>query len=85
MCSVSLIVGKGSIDDVFESRWNIFTGIAMQYAAVYLCPKTPSDLWLSLGLSSYLTDCWMKRLHGENEVAIKRKRVRKKSPLEMIQ
>lgn len=64
--SQSLLVGPDLIDEIYHSREKIFLGIALLFGAIVLSPEHPSDLWVSLGISSFLTDLWLRRLHGEN-------------------
>ena len=65
-CSQSLLVGPNLIDEVYKAREELFLSIALLFGAMVLSPKYPTDLWICLGISSFLADSWLRRLHGEN-------------------
>ncbi|KAI9138386.1 hypothetical protein BKA69DRAFT_1040962 [Paraphysoderma sedebokerense] len=59
--------GKLIIENVYEGRRMLCLGLARAWFGGYVAPKTWSDFWLTLGLSSYMSSQYLLSLHGTNE------------------
>ncbi|KAI9297903.1 hypothetical protein K502DRAFT_346691 [Neoconidiobolus thromboides FSU 785] len=55
------------IDQTFETRRIIALALASQYFGANIVPKDPTDIWIILGFSGFMTSLFLKSHFGYNE------------------
>ncbi|KAB5593213.1 Transcription initiation factor TFIID subunit 2 [Ceratobasidium theobromae] len=63
----ALLHGPAYIDAAFDARLALAHALAAQWAGVHIVPRTPSDMWLVLGLQGYVAGLCIRRMLGNNE------------------
>ena len=51
-----------------EVRLGMAHAVAHQWFGALMRPRTPADAWLVEGLAGYLTDLFLRRFLGKNEL-----------------
>jgi transcription initiation factor TFIID subunit 2 len=65
--STNLLSSSRIIDKHFEARELIARAVMMQYFGAAVIPRAPTDVWLTLGISGYLTGLFVEETFGRNE------------------
>lgn len=73
ICSTRLLFGEDIIDPEIDVVRTLVHGIATQWLGVMVVPEKPSDRWVTIGLSHWMTEDFMKSLCGHNEYAFRQK------------
>ncbi len=55
------------IDHVFETRTILCNSLAKQWFGHYVSPASWDDLWLTIGFAGWMTQRFIKKLHGSSE------------------
>lgn len=70
--SSHLLVDERVIDQTINTRIKLAHALARQWFGVYIFPDSQNDAWLVEGLSMFLTDLFIKRSFGNNEICYRR-------------
>lgn len=62
------------IDQAYETRQMLAHALAIQWSGVNLIARHPSDYWLILGISGYMTSLFLKSIWGNNEYRFRLKK-----------
>ncbi|EKD18205.1 TATA-binding protein associated factor Taf2 [Drepanopeziza brunnea f. sp. 'multigermtubi' MB_m1] len=73
ICSTRLLFAEGIIDPEIENIRILVHAIATQWFGVNIVPSQPSDRWVTIGLSHFITGLFMKTLCGNNDYAFRQK------------
>ena len=73
ICSSRLLFGEDIIDPEIENTRTLVHAIASQWIGVSVVPNQRVDRWITVGLSHFMTDLFMKSLCGHNEYAFRQK------------
>lgn len=65
--NVALLVPETVIDQVYETRAALCNALAKQWFGHYVAPASPHDIWVIVGFIGWLTNQFLKKLHGVNE------------------
>ncbi|TLD15568.1 uncharacterized protein PgNI_00361 [Pyricularia grisea] len=66
LCSSRLLYPQDIIDNESEVTRELVHALASQYFGINIIPDTISDLWVTIGISHYITDLFMQQLCGNN-------------------
>ncbi|TPX17162.1 uncharacterized protein E0L32_003280 [Thyridium curvatum] len=67
LCSTRLLFPEGIIDTEIDVTRTLVHSLACQYFGVYIVPNQRTDIWLTVGISYYMTDLFLARLCGNND------------------
>jgi transcription initiation factor TFIID subunit 2 len=73
ICSTRLLFSEDIIDPEIDVVRTLVHAIATQWLGVLLVPEKPADRWVTIGLSYWMTDLFMKSLCGHNEYSFRQK------------
>ena len=66
-CSTNLLHSSAIIDQVYVTKRTMAQAIAEQFFSCFISMQNWSDVWLSKGISTYLTGLYAKKCFGNNE------------------
>lgn len=72
--SPNLLYDQRIIDVAGQSRHLILSAVAHQFIYYKAVPKELADIWLLLGIATYLTEEFLSKLMGLNEALMKKRR-----------
>ena len=67
LCSNSILFGDQIIDPLYETTRELIFALASQWSGIYLTADQPNDSWAIIGIAYYMTDCFLRRIFGNNE------------------
>lgn len=67
ICDDKLLYPPNVIEPIFSSPKLFSVAIASQWIGISIVPRSWEDLWLILGISGYMSLCFMRKLIGNNE------------------
>lgn len=70
-CSTRLLYGPHILDPEITVTRKLVHAVATQWIGVGIVPSTPSDRWITIGISYYMADLFIKALCGNNELAFR--------------
>ena len=73
LCSTRLLFDETLIDPEMENTRTLAHAIASQWIGVSVIPNQPSDRWVTIGLSHFMTGLFMKNLCGNNDYMFRQK------------
>ncbi|ODQ63216.1 hypothetical protein NADFUDRAFT_53489 [Nadsonia fulvescens var. elongata DSM 6958] len=74
MCSDKLVFPPEVIEPLFSSTEILASALSSQWCSVNIIPKTWNDLWITTGLSHFMTGQFIRKLLGNNEYRFKLKK-----------
>ncbi|RDW81706.1 transcription initiation factor TFIID subunit TAF2 [Aspergillus mulundensis] len=75
ICSSRLLFPEEIIDPMYDSTRAITHALAVQWIGVNIVPMAPVDTWVTVGVSWYITDTFMRKLCGNNEYRFRLKQM----------
>ncbi|BDD57706.1 hypothetical protein MAP00_003051 [Monascus purpureus] len=75
ICSNHLLFPEEIIDLMYDSTRALVHALACQWIGVNIIPKEPTDTWVTVGVSWYITDTFMRKLCGNNEYRFRLKQM----------
>lgn len=76
--SEKLLYGPEIIDRLFDSTEIIVSALTKQWSGVNVLPRNFEDVWITIGISLYMTSQFIKKLMGYNEFKF---RIKKRSEM----
>lgn len=73
ICSTRLLYGEDIIDPEIENLRILVHAIASQWMGVAVVAEKPGDRWVTVGLSHWMTDLFMKTICGHNDYLFRQK------------
>ena len=67
ICSNNILYPAEIIDFIYPTTKLLTVALTSQWIGVNIVPKKWSDIWLTIGLSHYMADIFLKKLMGNNE------------------
>lgn len=67
ICDDKLLYPPNVIEPIFSGPKAISVAIASQWVGVSIIPKRWEDMWLILGISGFMSLCFLRKLVGNNE------------------
>lgn len=67
ICSSRLLFPEEIVDPIYDSTRLLVHALSCQWIGVNIIPKEPVDTWVTVGVSWYITDTFMRKLCGNNE------------------
>src|SRR5579862_5243617 len=67
ICSNNILYPTDIIDSMFSTTKLLTVALTSQWIGVNIVPKAWSDIWLTIGLSHYMSGIFLKKLMGNNE------------------
>lgn len=67
ICSNDILYPPEIIDFLYSTTKLLTVALTSQWIGVNIVPKKWSDIWLTIGLSHYMADIFLKKLMGTNE------------------
>jgi transcription initiation factor TFIID subunit 2 len=67
ICSNNILYPAEIIDFLYSTTRLLTIALTSQWIGVNIVPKKWSDIWLTIGLSQYMADIFLKKLMGTNE------------------
>jgi transcription initiation factor TFIID subunit 2 len=67
ICSNNILYPSSIIDFLYSTTKLLTVALTSQWIGVNIVPKSWPDLWLTIGLSHYMADIFLKKLMGTNE------------------
>lgn len=67
ICDDKLLFPPDVIEPIFSGPNSFSVAIASQWIGISIVPKRWEDLWLILGISRYMSLCFLRKLIGNNE------------------
>ena len=74
LCSNHLLFPETVLDPIFENTHRLTYTLASQWVGVNITPKDWADVWLTIGIASYMTGLFLRVLNGKNESRFQLKR-----------
>lgn len=74
ICSNRLLFPEDIIEPLDRVTRQLVHALAAQWVGINIVPKSPSDLWVVVGIAFFITDMFMKKLTGNNEYRYNQKR-----------
>ncbi|PYH47668.1 transcription initiation factor TFIID subunit TAF2 [Aspergillus saccharolyticus JOP 1030-1] len=75
ICTSHLLFPEEVIDPMYDSTRTLVHALASQWIGVNIVPKEPADTWVTVGVSWYITDTFMRKLCGNNEYRFRLKQM----------
>ncbi|KAF8640825.1 hypothetical protein AX17_000474 [Amanita inopinata Kibby_2008] len=69
-----LLFGEDAVEQALETRHALAHALAFQWVGINIQPKNWSDLWLTNGLSLYITGLYLRKLLGNNDYRFRLKK-----------
>ncbi|KAI9680933.1 MAG: hypothetical protein M1829_001013 [Trizodia sp. TS-e1964] len=73
ICSNRLLYPENVIDPIDSVTRSLTLTLACQWAGIGIIPKDKADTWVTIGISHFLTDMFMRKLCGNNEYRFRQK------------
>ena len=67
ICSNNILYPPSIIDFLYPTTKLLTVALTSQWISVNIVPKKWSDMWLTIGLSHYMADIFLRKLMGNNE------------------
>uniref|UniRef100_A0A060T3I1 Transcription initiation factor TFIID subunit 2 n=1 Tax=Blastobotrys adeninivorans TaxID=409370 RepID=A0A060T3I1_BLAAD len=74
LCSDKLLFPPQLIDPLFIHSETLVIALATQWCGVNIVPKSWSDLWVTIGVSRYMSNSYLRKLLGNNEYRFRLKK-----------
>ena len=74
ICSNNILYPADIIDFIYPTTKLLTVALTSQWIGVNIVPKKWSDIWLTIGLSHYMADIFLKKLMGNNEYRFRLKK-----------
>lgn len=74
ICSNNILYPAEIIDFLYPTTKILTLALTSQWIGVNIVPKKWSDMWLTIGLSHYMADIFLKKLMGNNEYRFRMKK-----------
>jgi transcription initiation factor TFIID subunit 2 len=74
ICSNNILYPAEIIDFLYSTTKQLIVALTSQWIGVNIVPKKWSDIWLTIGLSHYMGDIFLKKLMGNNEYRFRMKK-----------
>ena len=74
ICSNNILYPSEIIDFIYPTTKLLTVALTSQWIGVNIVPKKWSDIWLTVGLSHYMADIFLKKLMGNNEYRFRMKK-----------
>ena len=75
-CSTHLLFSSRIIEQVYKTRRLLTLALAQQWFGVQVASRSWSDMWILFGIAGYLTDTYLVKALGSNDVKDRFIRVR---------
>lgn len=73
ICSNRLLFSEDVIEPLNTVTRQLVHALAAQWMGVNVIPEIPEDTWVVVGMAYYITDCFLKKLFGNNEYRYRQK------------
>jgi transcription initiation factor TFIID subunit 2 len=74
ICSNNILYPPEIIDFLFPTTKLLTVALTSQWIGVNIVPKKWSDIWLTIGLSHYMAEIFLRKLMGNNEYRFRLKK-----------
>jgi len=74
LCSNNLLFPEQVVDPLWDVTKKLTYALTTQYAGVQIVPKDWADIWVIIGMSYWMTSCFMRTLMGNNEYRFRLKK-----------
>ena len=74
ICSNNILYPAEIIDFLYPTTKSLTLALTSQWIGVNIVPKKWSDIWLTIGLSHYMADIFLKKLMGYNDYRFRMKK-----------
>lgn len=75
ICSSRLLFPEEIIDPIYDSTRLLVHALACQWIGVNIIPREPLDTWVTVAVSWYIADTFMRKLCGNNEYRFRLKQM----------
>lgn len=75
ICSSRLLFPEEIIDPIYDSTRLLVHALSCQWIGVNIVPKEPVDTWVTVAVSWYIADTFMRKLCGNNEYRFRLKQM----------
>ncbi|MCJ1313061.1 hypothetical protein MMC25_006737 [Agyrium rufum] len=73
LCTNRLLFPEDVMDPIYSVTRKLVHALASQWMGVNIIAKEPTDLWIVIGISYFITDQFMRKLAGNNEYRYQQK------------
>jgi transcription initiation factor TFIID subunit 2 len=73
ICSSRLLYPEEVLDPIDSVPRQLTEALASQWAGIFIVPREPADTWITVGISHFITDTFLRKLCGNNDFRFRQK------------